>query len=441
MRLVSFGLTGCLVLFVLIAAAFQQPRKELDSLAGALETHAKKDTAYLETLITLARKIRLQDFDKSEAYFAEAIALSKTLSDDLRLVRSYNGAGITCGMQDKYSAAIRHFNQALELALEKEFTYHAGTSYGMLGIVYKRMGEYPRSLESYTRSLRICEALDDAEGIASTNHNLGVLFDMMREPEKALEYFNRALDWYRENNSEKNDYGKNMAALRSNIGNIHTNKGAYELAITNYQAALDYYRQHHIPYSMLNTLSNMGWMYYKKGNLTRAEELLRQSLKQVNNYDLPQQKIAILYSLAKTKADQGSYREGIRLALEAEHLADSIRSLKKQSDIQSLLSYVYEKAGDPVQALDHYKQFGILQDSLFNEDKARTYKSQQVIMEVHEKEKELKAQTREMAFLNRQITAGNRWKWLLGITCFFLLLAGLLFYRKRSIKPKVAHKE
>src|SRR3546814_10041512 len=92
------------------------------------------------------------------------------------------------------------------------------------------MGEYPRSLECYTKSLRISESMNDDEGIASTNHNLGVLFDMMQEPEKGLEYFERALTWYQENH-----YGKDAAAVQSNIANIYTKKEEYDLAIKNYQ--------------------------------------------------------------------------------------------------------------------------------------------------------------------------------------------------------------
>src|SRR3546814_14317511 len=99
-------------------------------------------------------------------------------------------------------------------------------------------------------------------------------------------------------------------------------------------------------------------------------------------------------------------------------------------DAQHLLAYVYEKSGNLAKALDHHRQFVALQDSLFNEEKLRSYKSQQVIMEVFEKEKELQAQTLEMAFLNQKIVAGNHWRWMLGIACFFLLLAGLLYYQQ-----------
>jgi len=422
------GLNGCLLLLTLATAGAGQSQPGPDSLVQELKSHSKKDTLYLETLITLARKTRTQDFSKSESYFSEAISLSRSLKDTPRLVRSLNGAGITAGMQDKYSAAIDYFNQARQVAIQQGLLRDAGVSYGMLGIVYKRLGDYPRSLENYTESLRICERLRDAEGIASNNSNLGVLFDMMKEPDKALEYLHRALSWYRENHSGSHDYGKNIADLHSNIANIHTRGGEYDLAIENYRIALDYYKKHQIGHSLLNTQSNMGWLYYKKGELAKARELLRHSLKQVDDFNLPQQKISILYSLARTTADQGSFRESIALAWEARQLADSIGSLKKRSDAQHLLSYVYEKAGDPLQALAHYKQFSSLQDSLFNEEKTRTYKSQQVIMEVHEKENALKA----------QITAGNRWKWLLGTTCFCLLLTGLLFYQKSRQRRKYA---
>src|SRR5690606_39803455 len=73
------GLNGCLLLLTLATAGAGQSQPGPDSLVQELKSHSKKDTLYLETLITLARKTRTQDFSKSESYFSEAISLSRSL--------------------------------------------------------------------------------------------------------------------------------------------------------------------------------------------------------------------------------------------------------------------------------------------------------------------------------------------------------------------------
>lgn len=428
MNLSLFRLPGLLALFFIIfqkSCCFGFGNEKLDSLIQVIDKSNKKDTTYLEILITVARKIRTQDFERSEVYFNQAIELSRKLSATRKLVRSLNGMGITCGMQDKYADAIHYFNEALQVASKNSLPAEMEISYNSLGIVYKRMGEYPTSLSYYAKSMTLNDSLGNQSGVASTSHNLGVLFDLMKEPDRAMEYYEKALNWY----ETQNDH-KRVADLQINIGAVYLDKKEYDSALLLFKDALEFYKTSNDTYSIIDAQNNIGYTYYQKSEYALAEQYLWPALQEAEKYNLLQVKSSILYNLAKTKAEQGNISQSIKLALNARQIADSTNSFKIKADAQELLAFVYQKAGNSEKALDHLRQFNMYRDSIFNETKLRSYKNQQVLMEVQEKDRQLEAQTLRLAFLSRQVALENRWKWTLGFASLFLFIAGALYYQK-----------
>ncbi len=390
-----------------------------------VETSPVIDTANFEALLTLARKVRTEDFGLSEIYFQRALQMGRDLRDTHRQIRALNGAGITYGMQDKFAEAIRHFNEALSLALANGHPKDAATSYGSLGIVYKRMGEYTTSLDYYFKSNQLCDSIGNDKTIAANNENIGVLFDLMHEPEKAMEYYSKALDWYRK---QEDQYS--VVSLESNIALIYLGKEEYDEAIKLMNAALDYYEEHNMPHMIPTVQGNLGWTYYKKGDHATAQKFLKMAIEGAEKYKLIQLKKSALYTFAKSKADIGDFVQALEMAEYAALLADSINTFKTKADAAFLLAYVHEKSGNSHKALEYHKNFYALSDSVYNESKARSYKNLQVMMEVYEKDKQLEAQALEMAFLDQEIALESRWKWTLGVASLFLLLAGVLYYMK-----------
>ncbi len=399
--------------------------KQIDSLEHLLDTSPKKDTAYVSILIKLAIKLRSVDFERSTNYSQQAIEISERLRATEKLVKAHNTMGITYGMHDKYPEAISHFNQALQTALAEGHTKDAAISYGSLGIVYKRMGEYPTSLNNYIKGNQLSDSVGDYESVASNNQNLGVLFDLMLEPEKAREYYMKAWDWY-----ESNSKVEYIPSLKVNIALLHLAAKEYNQAVEMLLEVIDYYKKNNVVYPLITARSNLGNALFKMGAFVEAEEPLLLALMGAEQHNLIQIKGSILYNLAKSKTGQGYVLEGLALAERMKNVADSTNSLKSKADAQELLSFVHEKAGNLNKALEHYKNFTLINDQIFNETKSRNYKNQQVLMEVYEKDKQLETQQLRLVFLNQEIALEKRWKWTLGVASFFLLLAGGTYYQK-----------
>lgn len=423
-----------LVLALLIVQKVQGQNPVLDSLQNSLKQHAVKDTSYLKILIELASKTRTGYMDQSIRYYEEAITLSQQLNASRYEIKALQGLGVCYGVHDQYPEAIQHFNRAVKRASESSYPLYAGDGYNGLGIVYKRLGDYPTSLSYYAKAMRLYDSLGSEESVASCNENLGILYDLMKEPEKALEHYENALAIYRRYNNVKE-----ITLLNSNIGLLHLNKGNLKQAIAIFESNLDYFSKNNMPTYETEELSSLGYAYYKTKEYKKAEACLTSAIDKAKSRHLDKVALDALYSLAKTKADVGDFPHSIQLAEESKVLADSLGSLSLRSRAQELLAYVFEKSGNPNRALEHYKMHKAWEDSLFNENKSRAYKSQQVLMEVYEKDRQLEANFSRLALLNERVALENKWKWTLGIASLFLLLAGVMYYQKYRTRKIYSH--
>ncbi len=415
-------------------SSYASPDK-IDSLKFALGQKTVRDTLYLQNLLALAINIRNESIEQSQAYFKEAIALSDELEAVVYKTRSLYGLGICYGMLDQYAEAIQYFNEALTLALQNDFKMHAGNCYNSLGIVYKRLGDYSESLSFYSKAMRLYDSLNDEEGVASCHENMGVLFDLMKEPSMAMEHYQKSKAFY----EKKKDLRK-LTILNSNIAMLHLQAENYAEAIQIYEANLDYYRTNNLKNYEVQEMASLGYAYYKIKAYHKADPLLVSAYNDAATLNLDQVMVDALYTLSKSKGDQNNFKAAIRYARRAQSIADSTRSLSLRSKSQELLSYCYQQSGDPTRALEHFKIYKSLEDSLFNENKLKTFKSQQVLMEVHEKDQKIEEQSFRLAALNKQVELENRWNLMLGMASISLLIAGILYYQKYRTRIKYSQK-
>ncbi|MEM6845594.1 MAG: ATP-binding protein [Bacteroidota bacterium] len=414
------------VLFSLAAIpSIAQPFNKVDSLRNALEQFTKKDTSYIKTLITLGHNIRSVEKEKTIQLFEEAISLSQALSEVKFEIRAYNELGVCYAIHNQSAEAIHYFNAALQLALKNDFPEYAADHYGNIGVVFKNMGDYSTSLSYYAKSLAISDSIDDEDGLANLYDNMGILYDLMKEPQNAMEHYQKALTyWQRQNDQE------GIARTNSNIALLYFETSEYQKAIPILEEAMVYFEKQDLKPRIARQKLSLADAYYQLQDYQQAEAILVQASTEIEALKIDDIKITVAIQLAKTWAELKKFPQSIEMARKATTIADSVGSFTLLSNAYEALSIAYEKAGQSQLALDHYKTYKAWQDSIFNEQTAALYKSQQVQMEVAQKDRELASQASELTLLNEQITLENRWKWMLGGASLLLLLAGILYYQK-----------
>jgi len=218
---------------------------------------------------------------------------------------------------------------------------------------------------------------------------MGVLFDRLSDFDKALSYYERALFVYNNASNKNVPAMRQVHTLYNSIGNIYVEKADRETAIEYYENALKLAHQKE-DYQTLGVIyNNLGKQAIEIKEWEIAYAYLQKSLEN-------RQKIHDLNGMAKSYNNLTNYyilrgeddkaQETASKALELSHEAGAW--LTRMVALQNL-SLIYQNGGDFEVALDVYKRYKHLSDSLINESSIKRQTELQVKYE-YEKEEKLK---------------------------------------------------
>lgn len=275
---------------------------------------------------------------------------------------------------------IKYGQEALDLATDKGWKLEMAVALGHIGLNYKFKSDYATALEYTFRSLKINEEINHKKGIGSNYSNIGVIFQEQGQYTKALEFFGKSLAI-----NEQIKDSVNMAGDLGNIGII------YNLYLADYPKALEYeFRSLRLFESLgdkdgiAHNLGNIGEVYNKLGNYTKALEFDFKALEIFEQLG-DKSSIAInlgnigetYFSIAKelqNEPDRRNVGPSQKLPLAIEYLSRAIIVSKEVGDLESIiefskyLSEAYSAAGDYPNALNTYKEYAALKDSVYSTD-------------------------------------------------------------------------
>jgi len=434
-RLISLTIfLGCTLCgFYLIA----QPSSKIDSLRNALEQFEEQDYDYAITLLRLSNAVESQNPKQSTTLAEEAVVVGKKIGDQRFTAQALNIQGACYLGEDRYAEAVQSFSEAISILLDDKNGILIGNCYNNIALTYKHLGDYVKSLEYHVKAELEYDSVDFQVGMARTSNNLGSLYKIQGDLKQAEDAYEKALRLHKQLGNPSG-----IGTTQLNLGLLYTETQNYAEAEIFLDSALAYCRRHNAKTTEVGTLMGLGDLYLERAenrpdseisriNLyARAEQYLLPTLTGAKELSMPDTEADVLRKLARLEANRGNFNLSKQFARQVKLLADSINTPNNQSNAEEILSYVYEKAGQWQLALNHYQQYKVWQDSIFNEQTASLYQSQQVQLEVARKDRELASQANELASLSDQVALENRWKWTLGVASVLLLMAGVLYYQK-----------
>lgn len=328
-----------------------------------------------------------------------------------------------------HQEALRLLKEAL--ALSKKYDLRGNEAWALEEMAANdiAIGTFDRAIENYQRAIGIYEKDKSLYYLAPTLQELGSLFYRMRDWAMADSYFKKALAI---NRSLPDTLG--MMSNYSRLGQVAIAQDQPKKAIMLYvQAALlnaklkdsttlsTVYADMATAWKTLKKLPQ-GLHYYQK-----ALELNRQ----FNNQILALGNligISTIY-LEQAKLDSAQYYAGIALIQSKKY-----GSLEQQRSIQFLLSQISEQQGDHQTALQHYKNYQQLNDSIYTANAQLKLKEAQVRQNVADYQKEKEQAKREAALLN---TRNQLYLALVFAFLSIILLGGFLFLQLRKARNQL----
>jgi tetratricopeptide (TPR) repeat protein len=405
---------------------------QVDSLLQELRKYTKPDSLRAQLLMDIAIKLRRVNPTESKKYYEESYQVAVQANEPTIEAKANNGVAICYGMLGEYPMAIETFNRTIALGKKYNDFLRIADGYNGLGIIYRRLGDYPQSLEYYVQALATYDSIHDQMGLGAAHENVGVLYDLMKQPDKAMEYYQLAIQIYTKENKPIL-----INTAKTNIGVLYLAQKKYDDALALFRNSLRIYDSLQRHANAIEAATNIGHVYVLQNKYKEAQEILMKYLLLAKELEMKEEQAFIFSNLFEIAMATNNLDLALLQAQEHKRLAELLDAKELKASTYSILSRVYEKRGEYSKSLAAYKEHKAWSDSVFNEDNARKFKSQEVKVEVLEKNKQLAEQDLRLEFLQEKVYQETRMKWLLAAASALLLATGILFFQKFRERKRV----
>jgi tetratricopeptide (TPR) repeat protein len=390
----SIGLF-CLVIAANLCVAEELPI-HADSLK-ALLLLPQPDTARVDLLITLARAVQHSEPEEAIRYAEEALSLSQESRWPSRIARSYGTLGNIYHAIANYSAALDYYQRAIKVgALPDDRRFHA-TLLNNMGMIHAEMSNFTRAIDTYEEALSVFREMNVPRGEAVILMNMGVIAYRQHDHQRSIAFSEQSLKI-----AEDSGYAQVAAYALGTIGlslvergETRGNRQDCRNALASLKKSLEYAEKTGDTRVKAQALGGIGQAYVVLGELERAEGNLMQSLQ----------------------------------------IAQRIGSLQYQREAYEWLSKAFEKQKRYDRALETYKNYILLRDSILNDEKKQAMARMEMQFDFERREALLKTEHERREELAFEELKQKRFEntSILGGTAIVLLggTLGFVMYRKK----------
>lgn len=276
-----------------------------------------------------------------------------------------------------HAAAIDYYNRAAETDRDPKLVIIV---YGNIGNVYANIGDYPKAESYYEKAYNI----QHQQLVGDKTHNgddtltlIGLLISisdmdiLMGQPDKALDNYRRVQELNQIIKENKVDL-----YILIGTGKCFRLKKDYEHAIQSYQSALATGKKiagykFHDEAGILNEIANC---YLESGNPVKAKEFAQQSLEIMEGKTAPAKIVVRIpvpaITLGKIYTQLGDNNKAAAYLRQAITMCEKTGAIDDEKEAWLALSNTYAQMNKKGDALEAYKKYIVLRDSVFNKDKA-----------------------------------------------------------------------
>lgn len=411
-------------------------------------------------------------YEESVSFHQQALALRKKLGDTALIIASYTNLGNSFEEAGKASDADASFEKALEL---QRIQQPGNPSPGLLssyGMNLAGRGNLTKAIEIFEEGIDAATKSNKYTDLITIYNNLGNIYYRLGDHEKSNNQFNKALEIVNLNEAYQME-----GTILLNIGNNFDWSNQFQTAKQFYEKAYQSFTTQNDSVGMVKALVNKGLMFEKMsmtdsalaayntadhlGNLLQNPDLqamccnflgklyikMNDDAKGKNYFGKALEfarKNNNINELAKTTQNlsmtyfkQKDFAKSKKFALESLELNRKNNFVAQQMENMKLLSEIEESQNNPVAALDYFKTYVVLRDSLFNLNKMEQITAIEGKFNLALKDQDLRNKTLEIQqqkeLLNR---TKERFAFGMVILLFVFITVLMLINRSRMKQTK-----
>lgn len=362
-----------------------------DSLDRIIADPSAARTEKLRALKGLTQLYYLKDFDKTIIAGEQAAAFTKSAEDSILYGGILLNVGVAHYFKGNYDTAARYYYQSLGILERSGNRKEQAYVLNELAKLYRKTRDLNRSLSYYEHALALFRQIGDSSGVQMVLNESGVVYEYLEQYDKAIQHYNASMEIATALNDKAG-----IGWAKSFIAGVQVIQKKFPEAEKNLQEVL----------------------------------ALRQNLKDSFSIALTHSDLGALYNAS------GEYAKARMHLLQSNDIARKMKYAELQSNNFRELAAIAEKDGKPGEALEYFRMYSGLKDSIFSVEKNRQIAELNTRYETEKKEQQILLQRSQLDLQQSELVRKNIT--LIAIAVLVGLAALLIWsgYRRYRLKQK-----
>lgn len=354
--------------------------------------------------------------DSAEKYFKAAEKLSLQLKYVYGEVRFLEEYARYLYKKLRFKEALQISQRQLELSIQRKDLKRQANSYNNIALQYHAMGNLRVAADYLVKALRLSETLKDPKNQRKYNTNLASIFIDLKDKKKSLYYATKGHDL-----AVRLKDTMQIGSSLMNLSIAYYLDKKYDTAIQQLLKAEVIAKKTGHQELLMNSYVNIGDVYNKKLNTKKALWYYRKADSLVKIYPDKDYELYINYGLANCYNNARDPKKASTYFDKSLKDAEKLMTRNDLLDLYLLGADINENLQNPGKALELWKKYSLLHDSLLNVSTQSSIQEAEIKYQTSAKEKAIAQQKLQLIDNSYEIQEKNTYI-LLDIIVIVLLM-------------------
>jgi signal transduction histidine kinase/tetratricopeptide (TPR) repeat protein len=277
-----------------------------------------------------------QEYKKARDYYYKAEKTLKEHNDTLYLMMTYNSIGLTYSVEQDDENTLRYYMKTIETCPEN--TSNANLKQTKLdakiNIInhYFSTGDYNEIIQKAPEVIQLATEINDSVKLGSIYNAIAIAHKNKQNFSESRKFFSKALSVY---DATGNDYQKSY--IYNNLGGLYEYNNVPDSALHYFRLALSMFENENYKIGIAKSKLGVASVLFKQlGNDAEAETYYNNAIQIARQNDFTSVLLDALSELAELEYKRGNYREAFDIKAQYHDINDSIFSAENQQQYLEL---------------------------------------------------------------------------------------------------------
>jgi serine phosphatase RsbU (regulator of sigma subunit)/Tfp pilus assembly protein PilF len=331
------------------------------------------------------------DYGIASDLYRQAEQLLEGLGDREGVAKARLGLGAVILQQGDYAGGTRIVQESIALSRDARIRETELAALKLIGLAYQSMGDYDQAISSLLQALALEEEHRKPPGVAEVNMYLASISAGLGDNTRALEFIRGSLDYYRATGDVTR-----LPSCLSRIGDIHLALDDHAAALESYREAISLLERVPLPGVESSVLVGLGRVHLKMGDLESASEVMMRNLRLMQSTANEADEVEVWFDLSQLYMRQGKHDEAFDALSRTLAMAEESGLRPMLAEVHQLFSEYYEGQGDPVRALEHYREYHRIDSEVSSGETGRKLQRMQAQLELEKQSAAMRLKSERM---------------------------------------------